>query len=177
MECPECHKEHSAIAVYCPHCGATLPTPPAGGVAAEGEILGVTAGPAPPPEAGRQRTARKFLVPIVTILLVASGAVTYITRRYVSRPVKTVDTDVYAPVQTPSTPVLTSAEEDAVYGAAQQYASTRGNPGLGRDGVSVISSTADVWLEDPATGKRFRVSLVNVGADTGWMATGMEEVD
>jgi len=177
MECPECHKEHSAIAVYCPHCGATLPTPPAGEVAAEGEKLDIIAESAPLTTVGRQRTARKFLVPVVTILVVASGAVTYISRIHSSRPAKTVDTDIYAPVQTPPTPVLTPAEEDAVYGAAQQYASTRGNLGLERDGVSVISSTADVWLEDPATGRRFRVSLVKAGADTGWVATGMEEVD
>jgi hypothetical protein len=95
----------------------------------------------------------------------------------VSRPVKTVDTNINAPVQTLPTPVVTSAEEDAVYSAAQHYASTRGKPGLERDGVRVISSTADVWLKDPATGRRFRVSLVKAGADTGWVATGIEEVD
>ena len=177
MECSECHKEHSAIAVYCPHCGATLPTPPAGEVAAEGEKLDISAESAPLTAVSRQRTARKFLVPVVTILVVASGAVTYISRIHSSRPAKTVDTDIYAPVQTPPTQVLTSAEEDAVYGAAQQYASTRGILGLERDGVSVISSTADVWLKDPATNRRLRVSLVKAGADTGWVATGMEEVD
>ena len=177
MECPDCHKEHSAIAEYCPHCGATLPTPPAEEVAAEAEKPGITAGSAPPLKVGRQRTAKKILVPIVTILVVASGAVTYITRRYVSRPVKTVDTNINAPVQTLPTPVVTSAEEDAVYGAAQQYASTQGKLGLERDGVSVISSIADVWLKDPATGKRFHVSLVESGGGTGWVATSMEEVD
>ena len=139
--------------------------------------MDIIAESAPLTAVGRQRTAKKILVPIVTILVVASGAVTYITRRYVSRPVRTVDTNINAPVQTLPTPVVTSAEEDAVYSAAQHYASTRGKPGLERDGVRVISSTADVWLKDPATGRRFRVSLVKAGADTGWVATGIEEVD
>jgi hypothetical protein len=175
MECPVCHKEHSPIAVYCPHCGATLPAPTAAEVAAEAVKSDINAEPTTAQATGRQRTAMKIMVPIVAMLVVASGVVTYVTRMHSFRNVNTLDNKISSPVQTLPGSAVTSAEEDAIYGAALQYATTQGQLSLGRDGLSVTGSAVDVFLKDPANGRRYRVSLVKAGDGGGWVAVSMEE--
>ena len=171
MECPNCHKEHSAIAECCPHCGATLPAPPVEEVAAEAERLGIVAESASPPQAGMQRSVQKILVPIVTILVVAGGITTYFLKRETARKQKQAIEWVRQPVS----PTGTLGREDTAYDTAMQYALTQGKLGLERDGISVLGSTADVWLKDPANGTRYRVSLADTGGGSSWIAISMQE--
>lgn len=167
MECPNCHKEHSAIAEYCPHCGATLPKPPAEEVAAEAEKAGLVTEDQSSFEVGRRFGARGVVSILVAVVVVASGVTTLVLRMNASK-VKKMSITI------PQTTTIDEAEEEA-YSAASTYALTQGKPGLVRDGVSIFGITADVWLKDIATGKRYKVSLVRTDSTASWIAMSMQE--
>ena len=168
MECPDCHKEHSAIAEYCPHCGVTLPTPPAEGVAAEAGTAGLVGEDESSVETGRRFGARGIVSILVAALVVISGVTTLILRMNASK-VKKMSITI------PQTTTIEESEEEA-YNAASQYALTQGKIGLVRDGVNIFGITGDIWLKDTTTGKRYKVSLVRTDSAGNWVAMSMEEV-